>query len=117
MNSTNAVNRNRLKLVVEQLVRANQESQRPIAHVQETISAQLSSLDSVRLHYRTSTQATRTYVNRIAAILGQNISAEDENRRLLAQLNEAHSGGMEPEERRFLEHSMEYYRRRLLEGK
>jgi hypothetical protein len=114
VNSANTIDRDRLSLIVEKLIR---DSRRPLAHAQETISAQLSSLDAVRLHYQTSTPVTRSYISSIVVSLGRNISAEDQNRRLLAQLNEAHSGDMEPEERRFLEHSLEYYRRRLLEGK
>lgn len=117
MNSTNAVDRNKLILAVEQLVRASWESQLPIAHIRETVTAQRSSLDSIRLRYWTSAQIIQRSFKDVAARTEQNSSVENENRSLLAQLNEAHSGDMEPEERRFLEHSLEYYRRRLHEGK
>lgn len=114
MNVANMADREKLSLAVKQLMKASRE---PVAHTRRTIDVQLSHLDSLRLFQRANTQATQDYVNRTAIVFRRNILGKSENERLLEQLNRAHGESMEPEERRFLDHSLDYHRRRLLEGK
>lgn len=130
MRETETISRAQINIALSQVVGARCKAQDPMRHVGEVVSSREPILNYIIACYgeiigtsmttgvRQQFEVLKEILNRIPDEIDPSVVSSDderENREILDQLNRVYSEEDSLEERKFTEHILEYYRRKIAE--